>query len=106
MSANRPEVSLRRTRIVKVGQASLECTLYGSGDALVLLANGGCSTSYFDHFGQCLASTGLQIVAINMRGVGSSRRPVEGITLHDLATNVAGVIDALGCVPATTLGHA
>jgi pimeloyl-ACP methyl ester carboxylesterase len=72
----------------------------------VLLANGGCSTSYFDRFGQHLASTGLQIVAINMRGVGSSQGPLEGITLHDLAADVAGVIEALDCGPAHALGHA
>ena len=72
----------------------------------MLLANGGCSTSYFDRFGQHLASTGLQIVAINMRGVGSSQGPLEGITLHDLAADVAGVIDALDCAPVHVLGHA
>jgi pimeloyl-ACP methyl ester carboxylesterase len=62
---------------------------------VLLLANGGCSTSYFDRFGQHLASAGLRIVAINMRGVGSSQGPLEGITLHDLAADVAGVIEAL-----------
>jgi pimeloyl-ACP methyl ester carboxylesterase len=106
MSVKRPEVSLRRTQIVEVGEARLEYTLYGSGDTLVLLANGGCSTSYFDYFGQHLAATGLQIVAINMRGVGRSRGPLEGVTLHDLAADVAGVIEALECGPAHVLGHA
>jgi pimeloyl-ACP methyl ester carboxylesterase len=72
----------------------------------VLLANGGCSTSYFDRLGQHLASMGLQIVAINMRGVGNSQGPLEGITLHDLAADVAGVIKALECGPAHVLGHA
>jgi pimeloyl-ACP methyl ester carboxylesterase len=92
--------------MVEVGQASLECTLNGSGDTLVLLANGGCSTSYFDELARHLASTGLQIAAINMRGVGSSQGPLEGITLHDLAADVAGVIEALDCGPAHVLGHA
>jgi len=92
--------------MVQVGQASLECTLFGSGDALVLLANGGCSTSYLDDFGERLAATGLQTVAINMRGVGGSQGPLEAATLHDLAADVAGVIKALGCGPAHVLGHA
>ena len=97
---------MTQTQMVQVGQANLECTIYGSGDALVLLANAGCSTSYFDKFGQHLASTGLQIVAINMRGVGRSQGPLEWATLHDLAADVAGVIKALGCGPAHVLGHA
>jgi pimeloyl-ACP methyl ester carboxylesterase len=106
MNDKRPEVSLRRTQIVEVSEARLECTLYGSGDTLVLLANGGCNTIYFDYFGQHLAATGLQIVAINMRGVGRSRGPLEDVTLHDLAADVAGVIEALECGPAHVLGHA
>ena len=106
VNVTRPEVSLQVRRIVEVGEASLECTLYGSGDPLILLANAGCSTSYFDHFGRQLTSAGLQIVAINMRGVGSSQGPLEGVTLHDLASDVAGVIEALDCAPAHVLGHA
>jgi pimeloyl-ACP methyl ester carboxylesterase len=106
MSVKRPEVSLILHRVVEADEASLECTLYGSGDTLVLLANGGCSTSYFDHFARRLASTGLRIVAINMRGVGSSSGPLEGTTLHDLAADVAGVINALDCGPVHVLGHA
>jgi pimeloyl-ACP methyl ester carboxylesterase len=95
-----------RHQMVEVGPASLECTLYGSGETLVLLANAGCSTSYFDPLAQRLASTELQTLAINMRGVGRSRGPLEGVTLHHLAADVAGVIEALGCTPAHILGHA
>lgn len=92
--------------MITVGEASLECTLHGSGNALVLLANAGCGTGYFDHFARRLASAGFQIVAINMRGVGRSTGPLEGVSLHALAGDVAGVIDAVGCAPAHVLGHA
>src|SRR5215813_10791252 len=68
-------------RIIGVGEARLECTFYGSGEALILLANAGCSTGYFDHFARRLAPAGFQIVAINMRGVGESTGPLEGIIL-------------------------
>ena len=95
-----------QTRMITVGGASLECTLCGAGSALVLLANAGCSTRYFDPLARRLAPAGFQIVAINMRGVGRSSGPLEGVSLHDLAGDVAGVIDALGCAPAHVLGHA
>ncbi|MBP0112838.1 alpha/beta fold hydrolase [Bradyrhizobium vignae] len=92
--------------MIKVGGAELECTLHGSGEALVLLANAGCSTGYFDPLAGRLAAGGLQIVAINMRGVGSSTGPLDGVSLQDLAADVAGVIEMLGCAPAHILGHA
>jgi hypothetical protein len=39
---------LQQHRNIKVGGATLECILYGSGIPVVLLANAGCSTGYFD----------------------------------------------------------
>jgi pimeloyl-ACP methyl ester carboxylesterase len=97
---------MKSQRIVDVGEARLECTLYGTGVPLVLLPNAGCSTSYCDHVARVLADAGFQIVAINMRGVGASQGPCEGLTLHDFAADVAGVIAALDCAPAHVLGHA
>src|SRR6516225_7242620 len=41
---------LMQTQIVDVGAASLECTVNGSGDPLVVLANAGCSTGYLERF--------------------------------------------------------
>jgi pimeloyl-ACP methyl ester carboxylesterase len=93
-----------KTHIVDVGAARLECTVSGSGDPLVVLANAGCSTGYLERFGERLP--GSQIIAINMRGVGASRGPLDTATLHDLASDVAGVLEALQCGPVPILGHA
>ena len=92
--------------MITVGEANIEFTLYGSGSPVVLLSNAGCSTGYFDHFARRLVSYGFQIVAINMRNVGGSTGPMEGISLHELAADVAGVIDTLGGASAHVLGHA
>jgi pimeloyl-ACP methyl ester carboxylesterase len=105
MSAWNPEVSLQH-RSIDVGGANLECRIYGSGDPIVLLANAGCSTGYFDDLARKLTPGGFQTIAVNMRGVGASRGPLEGITLHDLAADVAGIIEAMGCGRAHLLGHA
>jgi pimeloyl-ACP methyl ester carboxylesterase len=95
---------LAQTQTIAVGAASLECTVNGSGDPLVVLANAGCSTRYLERFGERFP--GLQIIAINMRGVGDSRGPLDNATLHDLASDVAGVLEALRCGPVHVLGHA
>jgi pimeloyl-ACP methyl ester carboxylesterase len=105
MQAN-PEVRLQQHRNIDAGDATLECTLRGSGAPVVLLANAGCSTGYFDHLASVLVAGGFQTISINMRGVGGSRGSLDGATLHDLAGDVAGVIEAIGCGPVHLVGHA
>ena len=97
---------MQQHRNVKVGGATLECTLYGSGIPVVLLANAGCSTGYFDDLARVLAAEGLQTISINMRGIGASRGSLDGISLHDLAVDVAEALQAMDCGPAHLVGHA
>src|SRR5205085_5057057 len=99
-------VRLQQHRNIEVSGATLECTFYGSGTPVVLLANAGCSTGYFDPLARVLAAGGVQIIAVNMRGAGESRGSLDGITVHDLAADVAGVLDAVDCGPAHLVGHA
>jgi pimeloyl-ACP methyl ester carboxylesterase len=97
---------VRQHRIVEVSGAKLECAIYGSGDPVVLLANAGCSIGYLDDLASTLAARGLQAICINMRGVGESSGSLEDATLHDLAADVAGAIEVLGCGPVHLIGHA
>jgi pimeloyl-ACP methyl ester carboxylesterase len=97
---------LQQHRNIEVGGATLECTFYGSGTPVVLLANAGCSIGYFADLARKLARAGFQSIAINMRGVGESRGSLDDATLHDLAADVAGVLEALDCGPAHLVGHA
>ena len=97
---------MQQHRIIELGDATLECTLCGSGAPVVLLANAGCSTGYFDQLARTLVTGGFQTISINIRGVGGSRGSLDGATLHDLAGDVAGVIKAIGRGPAHLVGHA
>src|SRR5215510_10429222 len=100
------KVRMQQHRTVEVGDATLECTLWGTGAPVVLLANAGCSTGYFDHLARALVTGGFQTISINMRGVGGSCGSLDGAILHDLAGDVAGIIKAIGCGPAHLVGHA
>jgi pimeloyl-ACP methyl ester carboxylesterase len=100
------EVGLKLHRNIDVDGVTLDCTICGSGTPVVLLANAGCSTGYFEDLTRVLAAGGLQTIAINMRGVGESRGSLDGMTVHDLAADVAGVLEALDCGPAHLVGHA
>ena len=90
------EVRLQQHRSIDVGDATLECTLCGLGAPVVLLANAGCGTGYFDHLAHALVTGGFQTISINMRGVEGSCGSLDGATLHDLPGDVAGVIKAIG----------
>lgn len=91
---------------VEVGEAMIEFLDDGSGDTVVLIPGGGLDASYFDNFARRLAHAGFRAVAVNPRGAGESTGPLEGITLHTFAADVAGVIEALNCGPVHVLGHA
>lgn len=97
---------LKQHRNIEVGGATLECTFYGCGTPVVLLANAGCSIDYLDDLAGTLAARGFQAICINMRGVGKSCGSLDDATLHDLARDVAGVIEAIGCGAAHLVGHA
>jgi pimeloyl-ACP methyl ester carboxylesterase len=97
---------LQQHRNIEVSDATLECTLYGSGTPVLLLANAGCSNGYFEDLARALAARGFQTISVNMRGVGESRGSLDGATLHDLAVDVAEVLEAMDCGPAHLVGHA
>jgi pimeloyl-ACP methyl ester carboxylesterase len=94
------------TRLVKVGELVLEAVIEGAGEAVVLLPAGSAHISYLAPLAQHLAMAGFRTVAVNFRGVGASTGPLDGLTLHHLAADVAGVIEALAAAPAHVVGHA
>jgi len=103
---SRGRVRLQQHRNADVGGATLECTIYGSGTPVVLLANAGCSTSYFEDLACVLAAGGLQAISVNMRGIGKGRGSLDGVSVYDLAADVAGVLETMECGPAHLVGHA
>ena len=60
---------MQQHRNIEVSGATLECALCGSGPPVVLLANAGCSTGYFDELAHVLAAGGLQAISINMQEI-------------------------------------
>jgi len=62
--------------------------------------------SIFDSFTPLLNKVGYKTVAINRRGFAGSKGPLEDLTLHDLANDIAGVLKKLGGNPVHVLGWA
>jgi pimeloyl-ACP methyl ester carboxylesterase len=92
--------------MLKIGDAEIECFDHGQGVPVVLLPGGSLAVGYLSDLADALADAGFRAVRINPRGAGSSTGPMEGLTLHDFAADVAGVIEGLGLAPTFVLGHA
>lgn len=87
-----------RVENISVGSVTLEVLIGGSGATVVLLPPSGSDIAQFDHFAPLLHKAGFQTVAVNPRGI-SSTGPIEAATLHELASDIAGVIGTLGSAP-------
>jgi len=95
-----------REGIVKLPDSEIEYFSQGQGEPIVLLPFGGLTVGYMEALSQDLADSGYQVVRINARGSGKSTGSGEGVTLHTLAGDVAGVIQALKLGPVNIAGHA
>ena len=94
------------TDLIKVGDANIQYFSQGQGEVVVLLPGGSLTVGYMEGLAKALADAGYRAVRINFRGAGKSTGPGKGVTLHTLAADVAGVIEALKLGPATVAGHA
>jgi pimeloyl-ACP methyl ester carboxylesterase len=92
--------------IVAGPEGPLEVHVHGKGPAVVMLASLGRGAGDFADLASRLAAAGFCGLALEPRGIGASESPLEGITMADLADDVAEVIRALADGPATVVGHA
>ena len=96
--------------VVRVEGRRVGYALTGQGPTVVMLASAGRSASDFNELIAALEAAGYRILAIEAPAVGSSD-PVDDpdVSLHDLARDIAAVLDAVGPGPKTpvfVLGHA
>lgn len=97
------------TRTDKSGNTVVLCgrkTGPVKGHPIVMLASLGRPGSDFDEVALALAELGYRIVLPEPRGIGGSSGPMEELTLHDLAEDVAYIITGMPHAPVTLLGHA
>lgn len=79
----------------------------GSGPAVVLCASFARSASDFNELAIALGEAGYRTLAVNARGIEGSALGTLSVTYHDLAADVAAVLDAERIRgPALLLGHA
>jgi pimeloyl-ACP methyl ester carboxylesterase len=85
---------------------TIEYALRGGGPPVVLLPSWGRGGEDYDALAEVLADNGYSALQPRPRGVQGSTGPMEGVTLKDLATDVAAVVEHAALGPAVVVGHA
>ncbi|MEP6962475.1 MAG: alpha/beta hydrolase [Acidobacteriota bacterium] len=102
-----PLMAQRTRQVVQLsGNVSIDLISEGRGPLIVLLPSLGRDSEEFDPVAARLARAGFRVLRPQPRGFGRSTGPLEKITLHDLARDVAGIIEREQAGPAIVAGHA
>ena len=96
-----------KTKTISIDDStSIEVVISGSGETIVLIPGLALDASMFEKLCSWLLANGYRTIAINMRGTAGSSGPLENLTLHDLASDVAAVIETLSGEPVHVIGNA
>lgn len=87
-------------------EVRIEVLVQGSGPDVLLVPSAMRGAADFSHLQASLAQAGFRSLAINPRRAGRSTGAVDGLTLQDLADDVALVVTRFGDRTAHLVGHA
>lgn len=90
-----------------VGDSSITTLVDGTGQSLVVLPSyGRDGGADYNDIAARAVEDGWRVLRPQPRGILGSVGPMAGVTFHDLADDVAGVIGALADGPVIVVGHA
>ncbi len=95
----------RRRELVPTADGRIDVIVEGAGPLIVLLPSRGRDSEDYGEVAQGLARAGFRVLRPQPRGIGQSSGPLRGLTLRDVARDVAAVIAHYGA-PAVIVGHA
>ena len=96
---------LRKLRLTD-GPVEINYRAGGTGPTVVLIPSLGRGTEDFDALVQPLLQAGLRLILPEPRGIEGSSPLGDGETLHDMARDIAAIIEAEAAAPAVLVGHA
>lgn len=96
----------RRSELVQYSGVQIEVVAEGAGPAVVLLPSLARDSDDYDAVAEGLAAAGFLVLRPKPRGIGRSTGPMTNITLHDLARDIATVVEKVGGGRAVIVGHA
>ncbi|MDP1537682.1 MAG: alpha/beta fold hydrolase [Burkholderiales bacterium] len=99
-------MSSAQTFVVQHDAVHIAVHAYGSGPRIVMMPSLGRGAADFANIAQQLAAADYRVLCPEPRGLGGSSGPLQGITLHDFARDIAAVIEHDGGGPTVVAGHA
>lgn len=101
-----PSLPQRTRELLTDGPVQIDVIVEGKGPAIVLLPSSQRDSEDFDDLASRLAVQGFRVLRPQPRGMGHSRGPMENLSLHALARDVAFTVERLGGGRAVLVGHA
>ena len=104
-----PQAASVRTRTSHVAQydnVTIEFVAEGSGPLVVVLPSLGRDVIELAPLAERIAAEGFRVVRPRPRGFGRSAGPLDNLTLHHFARDVAAVVEHERAGPAIVVGHA
>lgn len=93
-------------RRLTLDHAEIRYRTCGTGPAIVLIPSLGRGTEDFDLLLPSLMQAGLHLILPEPRGIEGSTPLMDSETLHDMAADIAAIIEAEAAAPAVLVGHA
>ena len=98
--------TIDRQVVSRGNDVQIEFLSQGAGPAIVLLPSLGRSGEDYDGAAKALAGDGFRVLRPQPRGIGQSKGPMDNLNMHDLAADVAAVLDKEKSGPVVVVGHA
>lgn len=98
--------STLKHEVVRYGNVQIDVTSQGEGPIIVILPSLGRSGRDYDKVADYLQADGFRVVRPEPRGIGKSKGPMENLSVHDFARDVAAVVDHENKGPVVVVGHA
>ena len=96
----------RTAEVVRHDNVTIEYVAEGQGPLVVVVPSLGRDAIELAPLAERIAAAGFRVVRPRPRGFGRSTGPLEHLTLHDFARDIAAVIEHERAGPAIMVGHA
>lgn len=92
--------------LVRHDDVQIDVMRQGKGPLIVILPSLGRSGRDYDDVAARLVSDGFRVLRPEPRGIGRSKGPMDNLTMHDFARDIAAVIEHEHAGAAVVVGHA
>ena len=106
MASSSAATNAVQQEMVRYDNVQIEVNSQGKGPIIVMLPSLGRSGRDYDQVANYLQQDGFRVVRPEPRGIGQSKGPMEKLSVHDFARDIAAVVEHEKQGPVVVVGHA